>query len=145
MKEIIEELRKPPKPSGKTYIKGIIKEQKEYKKLDKSHKKKKEVKNMGRKKKIGSTWSRRNRTIKGKPRRIYVRKIEGKYQTRTHKPEIHGIALASKLMAQRPKKSQIRDKQRTHKRKISPTDKNLKSWKKRPGSADIKGNVDSKK
>lgn len=39
MKEIIEELRKPPKPSGKTYIKGIIKEQKEYKKLDKSHKK----------------------------------------------------------------------------------------------------------
>ena len=40
MKEIIEELRKPPKPSGKTYINGIIKEQKAYKKLDKSHKKK---------------------------------------------------------------------------------------------------------
>ena len=39
MKEIIEKLRKPPKPSGKTYIKGIIKEQKEFKKLDKSHKK----------------------------------------------------------------------------------------------------------
>ena len=39
MKETIEELRKPPKPSGKTYINGIIKEQKEYKKLDKSHKK----------------------------------------------------------------------------------------------------------
>lgn len=100
---------------------------------------------MGKKKEIGSTWSRRNRTIKGKPRRIYVRKIDGKYQTRTKKPEVHGIALASKLMAQRPKKSQRRDKQRSNKRIISPTDKNLKSWKKRPGSADIKGNIDSKK
>ena len=39
MKEIIEELRKPPEPSGKTYISGIIKEQEEYKKLDKSRKK----------------------------------------------------------------------------------------------------------
>ena len=100
---------------------------------------------MGKKKKIGSTWSRRNRTIKGKPRRIWVRKKEGKYQTKTQKPEIHGIALASKFMAQRPKESQIRDKQRTHKKIVRPTDKNLKSWKKRPGSADIKGDVDSKK
>ena len=33
MKETIEELSKPPKPSGETYIDGIIKEQKEYKKL----------------------------------------------------------------------------------------------------------------
>ena len=98
-----------------------------------------------KKKKIGSTWSRRDRTIKGKPRRIYVRKKAGKYETKTHKPEVHGIALASKLMAQRPKKSQIRDKQRTHKRIVSPTDKNLKAWKKRPGSADIKGDVDTKK
>ena len=48
-------------------------------------------------------------------------------------------------MAQRPKKSQIRDKQRANKNIISPTDKNLKRWKKRPGSADIKGNIDSKK
>ena len=100
---------------------------------------------MGKKKKIGSTWSRRDRTIKGKKRRIWVRKKEGKYQTRTKKPEVHGIALASKLMAQRQKKSQIRDKQRTHKRIVSPTDKNLKSWKNRPGSADIKGDVDSRK
>ena len=100
---------------------------------------------MGKRKKIGSTWSRRDRLINGKPRRIWVRKVGGKYETRTHKPEVHGIALASKLMAQRPKKSQIRDKQRSHKRIISPTDKNLKAWKKRPGSADIKGNVDSKK
>jgi len=38
MKEIIEELRKPPKPSGEIYISGIIKEQKEFIKLDKSHK-----------------------------------------------------------------------------------------------------------
>ncbi len=98
-----------------------------------------------KKKKIGSTWSRRNRLINGKPRRIWVRKKGDKYETRTHKPEVHGIALASKLMAQRPKKSQIRDKQRSHKKKVRPTDKNLKSWKKRPGSADIKGNVDSKK
>lgn len=96
-------------------------------------------------KKIGSTWSRRHRKINGKGRYIWVRKIDGKYQTRTNKPEVHGIALASKLMAQRPKKSQIRDKQRSHKRVISPTDKNLKAWKKRPGSADIKGDVDSKK
>lgn len=66
---------------------------------------------MGKKKKIGSTWSRRDRTIKGKPRRVWVRKKDGKYQTRTHKPEIHGIALAKKIMAQRPKKSQKRDKQ----------------------------------
>ena len=100
---------------------------------------------MAKREKIGSTWSRRDRLINGKPRRIWVRKIDGKYQTRTHKPEIHGIALASKLMAQRPKKSQIRDKQRTNKNIISPTDKNLKRWKKSPGSADIKGNVDSKK
>ena len=100
---------------------------------------------IAKREKIGSTWSRRDRLINGKPRRIWVRKIDGKYQTRTHKPEIHGIALASKFMAQRPKKSQIRDKQRANKNIISPTDKNLKSWKKRPGSADIKGNVDSKK
>ena len=100
---------------------------------------------MSKKKKIGSTWSRRNRKINGKPRRIWVRKKDGKYQTRRHKPEVHGIALASKLMAQRPKKSQIRDKQRSHKKIVSPTDKNLKSWKKRPGSADIKGDVDTKK
>lgn len=100
---------------------------------------------MGKKKKIGSTWSRRNRTIKGKRRRIWVRKKEGKYQTKTQKPEIHGIALASKFMAQRPKKSQMRDKQRTHKKIVPPTDKNLKRWKKQPGSADIKGDVDSKK
>ena len=100
---------------------------------------------MGKRKKIGSTWSRRDRLINGKPRRIWVRKIDGKYQTRTHKPEVHGIALAKKVMAQRPKESQIRDKQRAHKKKISPTDKNIKSWKKRPGSADIKGDVDSKK
>jgi len=100
---------------------------------------------MGKRKKIGSTWSRRDRLINGKPRRIWVRKIDGKYQTRTHKPEVHGIASASKLMAQRPKKSQVRDKQRSNKKIISPTDKNLKAWKKHPGSADIKGNVDSKK
>jgi len=100
---------------------------------------------MGKKKKIGSTWSRRDRVIRGRPRRIWVRKIAGKYQTKTKKPEVHGIALAKKLMAQRPKKSQIRDKQRSNKRIISPTDKNLKSWKKRPGSADIKGDVDTKK
>ncbi len=48
-------------------------------------------------------------------------------------------------MSQRPKKSQIRDKQRSHKKIKRPTDKNLKSWKKRPGSADIRGNIDSKK
>ena len=100
---------------------------------------------MAKKKKIGSTWSRRDRTIKGKPRRIWVRKIAGKYETRTHKPEVHGIALASKVMAQRSKKSQKIDKQRSHKKKVKPTDKNIKSWKKRPGSADIRGNVDSKK
>ena len=97
-----------------------------------------------KKKKIGSTWSRRRRVIKGVGRYVWVRKIGGKYQTRRHKPEIHGIALAKKIMAQRPKKSQKIDKQRVHKRKISPTDKNLKSWKKRPGSADIKGDVDTK-
>ena len=100
---------------------------------------------MGKKKKIGSTWSRRHRKINGKGRYIWVRKVGGKYQTRTHQPEVHGIALASKLMAQRPKKSQIRDKQRAHKKKIRPTDKNLKAWKKRPGSADIIGDIDSKK
>ena len=100
---------------------------------------------MAKKKKIGSTWSRRNRLINGKPRRIWVRKIAGKYETRRHKPEVHGIALASKVMAQRPKKSQKMDKQRSHKKKVRPTDKNIKSWKKRPGSADIRGNVDSKK
>ena len=48
-------------------------------------------------------------------------------------------------MAQRPKDSQKIDKQRAHKKTIRPTDKNIKSWKKRPGSADIKGDVDSKK
>lgn len=100
---------------------------------------------MVKKKIIGSTWSRRHRKINGKGRYIWVRKIGGKYETRTHKPEVHGIALAKKVMAQRPKKSQKIDKQRAHKRKISPTDKNIKSWKKRPGSADIKGDVDSKK
>jgi len=41
---------------------------------------------MGKKKKIGTGWSRRNRTIKGKSRRVYVRRKRGKYQTRTHKP-----------------------------------------------------------
>lgn len=97
------------------------------------------------KKRIGSTWSRRDRLINGEPRRVWVRKIAGKYETRAHKPEVHGIALAKKVMAQRPKKSQIRDKQRSHKKKVRPTDKNIKSWKKRPGSADIKGDVDSKK
>lgn len=40
MKQIIEELRKPPKPSGKTYIKGIIKEQKQYKKIEQKGQKK---------------------------------------------------------------------------------------------------------
>ena len=100
---------------------------------------------MVKRKEIGPIWSRRDRLINGKPRRIWVRKIDGKYQTRAHKPEVHGIALASKLMAQRPKKSQIKDKQRINKNVISPTDKNLKRWKKRPGSADIKGDVDSKK
>ena len=100
---------------------------------------------MAKKKKIGSAWSRRNRTIKGKPRRMWVRKIDGKYQTRMKTPEVHGIALASKLMAQRPKKSQKIDKQRAHKKKIRPTDKNLKAWKKRPGSADVIGDIDSKK
>ena len=40
MKKIIEELRKPPKPSGKTYIKGIVKEQKEYKKIEQKEQKK---------------------------------------------------------------------------------------------------------
>ena len=100
---------------------------------------------MGKKQKIGSTWSRRDRLINGKPRRIWVRKKAGKYETRAHKPEVHGIALAKKIMAQRPKGSQKIDKQRSHKKEISPTDENLKSWKKRPGSADIKGNVDSKK
>ena len=97
------------------------------------------------KKKIGRTWSRRHRKINGVGRYIWVRKIGGKYETRAHKPEVHGIALAKKVMAQRPKESQKRDKQRSHKRKIRPTDKNIKSWKKRPGSADIKGDVDSKK
>lgn len=96
-------------------------------------------------KKIGSTWSRRDRLINGKPRRIWVRKKGGKYETRRHKPEVHGIALASKVMAQRPKKAQKIDKQRSHKKKVRPTDKNIKSWKKRPGSADIRGDVDSKK
>ena len=48
-------------------------------------------------------------------------------------------------MAQRPKKSQKIDKQRSHKKIVRPTDKNIKSWKKRPGYADIRGNVDSKK
>ncbi len=100
---------------------------------------------MAKKKKIGSTWGRRNRLVNGHPRRVWVRKKDGKYQTRKHKPEVHGIALASKLMAQRPKKAQIRDKQRSHKKIKRPTDKNLKSWKKRPGSADIRGNIDSKK
>ena len=97
------------------------------------------------KKKIGKTWSRRHRNVKGKGRYVYVRKIGGKYQTRRNKPEVHGIALAKKVMAQRPKDSQKIDKQRAHKRTIRPTDKNIKSWKKRPGSADIKGDVDSKK
>ena len=100
---------------------------------------------MAKKKKIGSTWSRRDRLINGKPRRIWARKIAGKYETRSHKPEVHGIALAKKVMAQRPKKSQKIDKQRSHKKIVRPTDKNIKSWKKRPGSADIRGNVDSKK
>ena len=100
---------------------------------------------MSKKQKIGSTWSRRDRLINGKPRRVWVRKIAGKYQTRSHAPEIHGIASAKKIMAQRPKKSQEIDKQRAHSRNIRPTDENLKSWKKRPGSAYIKGDVDSKK
>ena len=94
---------------------------------------------------IGSAWVRRRRKINGKGRYVYVRKIGGEYQTRRHKPEVHGIALAKKIMAQRPKGSQKIDKQRSHKKEISPTDENLKSWKKRPGSADIKGDVDSKK
>lgn len=96
-----------------------------------------------KKKKIGRTWSRRHRIINGVGRYIWVRKIAGKYQTRRKKPEIHGRALAKKLMAQRPKKSQKRDKQRTHKKIIPYTDKALKAWKKRPGSADIKS-IDSK-
>ena len=98
-----------------------------------------------KKKRIGSTWSRRDRLINGKPRRIWVRKKGDKYETRAHKPEVHGIALAKKVNAQRPKKSQKIDKQRAHKKNVRPTDKNIKSWKKRPGSADIKGDVDSKK
>lgn len=93
---------------------------------------------IAKKKKIGSTWSRRMRVINGKSRYVYVRKIDGKYQTRRHKPEVHGIALAKKIMAQRPKKSQKLDKARKHKKKIRPTDKALKGYKKRPGSADIK-------
>ena len=63
MKEIIKELRKPPKPSGRTYIKGIIKEQKEYKKLEKTMGKKKNPKQI------------RKRTLFKPPKHKYLAKL----------------------------------------------------------------------
>ncbi len=83
-------MRKPPKPSGKTYINGIIKEQKEYYKLDKSHKKKKKVKNMGKKKKKRQEGIRHingNDFLRGK--NFHTRKKEAKrsqkiFQDRNH-------------------------------------------------------------
>jgi len=99
---------------------------------------------MAKKQKIGRTWIRRSRKIDGKDKMVYVRKIDGKYQTRTHKPEVHGIALANKIHSQRPKKNQNLDEKRTNKDKRRPTDKNLKSFRKNAGAFDIK-TVDTKK
>lgn len=100
---------------------------------------------MGRKKKkIGRTWIRRKRRIKGKERYVYVRKIDGKYQTRMHKPEVHGRALALQIQGKRTPQAKSMDRARSHKKTIRPTDKALKSYKKRPGSADIKS-IDTKK
>jgi len=98
-----------------------------------------------RKKPIGRTWTRRKRKINGKNRYVWVRRNEnGDYETRMHKPEVHGIALAKHIHGQRKKRSKSMDTGRSHKKKIKPTDKALRSYKKRPGSADIKG-IDTKR
>lgn len=95
-------------------------------------------------KKIGPTWVRRKRKIRGKTRYVYVRKVNGKYQMRMHPPEIHGIALANKVFGAKSEKTKRIDRSRANKNLIRPTDKNIKRYRKSTGSADIK-TVDSKR
>jgi len=87
---------------------------------------------------IGSTWIRRRRKIRGRMRYIYIRKVNGKYQIKMNRPEIHGIALANKVFGAKSKKSKKIDKSRSNKNLIRPTDKNIRRYRKSTGTADIK-------
>jgi hypothetical protein len=75
----------------------------------------------------------------------WVRKdASGRMFIRRTKPRAYGIARAKQIHAQRPKSEQLNDEARRNKRTVRATEKNLKTFKKRPGSMDIKG-VDSKR
>ena len=100
MKEIIEKLRKPPKPSGKTYIKGIIKEQKEFKKLDKSHKKN------PKHKKYAEMVSFKNPT----QARISARKLRKEFREAKQNAKKQRIARATQDASNRAKASGKRKK-----------------------------------
>jgi len=107
MREIIEELRKPPKPSGKTYINGIIKEQKEYKKLDKSHKKK------PKHKKYAEMISFKNPT----QARISARKLRKEFREAKQNAKKRRVARATQKASNRAKASTKRKKLSTDERK----------------------------
>lgn len=111
MKETIEELRKPPKPSGKTYIEGIIKEQKEYKKLDKSHKK--TLFKKPKHKKYAKMISFKNPT----QARISARKLRKEFREAKQNAKQLRIARATQYASNRAKASSKRKKLSTSKRK----------------------------
>lgn len=111
MREIIEELRKPPKPSGKTYIDGIIKEQKEYKKLDKSHKK--TLFKRSKHKKYVEMISFKNPT----QARTSARKLRKEFREAKRNAKKLRIARATQGASNRAKASGKRKKLSTDKRK----------------------------
>lgn len=111
MREIIEELRKPPKPSGKTYIKGIIKEQKEFKKLDKSHKK--TLFKKPKHKKYAKMISFKNPT----QARISARKLRKEFREAKQRAKKRRVARATQYASNRAKASGKRKKLSTDERK----------------------------
>lgn len=119
MKEIIEELRKPPKPSGKTYIKGIIKEQKEYKKIEQKEQKKldksrkKTLFKKSKHKKYAKMISLKNPT----QARISARKLRKEFREAKQTAKQLRIARATQGASNRAKASGKRKKLSTNKRK----------------------------
>ena len=110
----------------------------------------------------GGPWVRRHYIEEGKGKYIWERKLktgkkikssknpnvwtssDKKEQVSRKKPQLHGIAKAKRINARRSKQSQKNDASRQNKNIKRATDKNLKAFKKRPGSMDIKG-IDTKK
>lgn len=110
MKEIIEELKKPPKPSGKTYISGIIKEQNKYKKIEQKEEKRlaKSIKKALFKKPTHKKYAEMISFKNPTQARISARKLRKEFREAKQKAKQLRIARATQYASNRAKASSKR-------------------------------------